>query len=100
MNDRYAPAAAFLRSALTEEGAYGSTEAALSWLRTIPTERPISVTRILFSQLGEWYFEDHTGDLVHKSGKFFRVAGVHVESALAEVPDWDQPIIDQPEMGI
>jgi oxidase EvaA len=52
-----------------------------------------TVTRIPFADLVEWHFDDATGNLVHRSGKFFSVCGAR---AGAEV----RPIIDQPEIGV
>jgi dTDP-4-dehydro-6-deoxy-alpha-D-glucopyranose 2,3-dehydratase len=44
---------------------------------------------------------DEQGNVRHKSGQFFGVEGVRVESGdLREVASWDQPIYTQPEGGI
>lgn len=44
---------------------------------------------------------DAGGNVRHKSGQFFGVEGVRVESGdLREVASWDQPIYTQPEGGI
>jgi dTDP-4-dehydro-6-deoxy-alpha-D-glucopyranose 2,3-dehydratase len=44
---------------------------------------------------------DEGGNVRHKSGQFFGVEGVRVESGdLREVASWDQPIYTQPEGGI
>lgn len=44
---------------------------------------------------------DGQGNVRHKSGQFFGVEGVRVESGdLREVASWDQPIYTQPEGGI
>ena len=44
---------------------------------------------------------DEGGNVRHKSGQFFGVEGVSVESGDArEVASWDQPIFTQPEGGI
>jgi dTDP-4-dehydro-6-deoxy-alpha-D-glucopyranose 2,3-dehydratase len=44
---------------------------------------------------------DEKGNVRHKSGQFFGVEGVRVESGdLREVASWDQPIYTQPEGGI
>ncbi len=41
------------------------------------------------------------GNVRHKSGQFFGVEGVRIESGdLREVASWDQPIYTQPEGGI
>jgi len=44
---------------------------------------------------------DEKGNVLHKSGQFFGVEGVRIESGdLREVTSWDQPIYTQPEGGI
>jgi dTDP-4-dehydro-6-deoxy-alpha-D-glucopyranose 2,3-dehydratase len=44
---------------------------------------------------------DEGGNVRHKSGQFFGVEGVRVESGdLREVASWEQPIYTQPEGGI
>jgi oxidase EvaA len=52
-----------------------------------------TVRRIPFAALDEWRFEDGTGNLGHRSGRFFTVCGVR---AGADV----QPILEQPEIGV
>jgi oxidase EvaA len=47
-----------------------------------------------------WSRDEH-GNVRHKSGQFFGVEGVRIESgALREVASWDQPIYTQPEGGV
>ena len=44
---------------------------------------------------------DPQGNVRHKTGQFFGVEGVRIESgSLREVASWDQPIYTQPEGGI
>ena len=52
-------------------------------------------------QLDHWQIDPHSGNIVHESGRFFSITGVRVRHRynLREVT-WDQPIIDQPEVGI
>ncbi|MGW0571787.1 NDP-hexose 2,3-dehydratase family protein [Streptomyces tauricus] len=56
--------------------------------------------RIPLAALDQWYQTPVTGDLRHRSGKFFTVHGLRVHDPANAVPWWDQPIIDQPEVGI
>jgi len=101
MSEEIASAAAgFLESALTEDSSSGSAADVLDWLESMRAQQHLVSTPIPFRELGEWSFEDGSGDLIHKSGKFFRISGIRVESAFADQPEWDQPIIGQPEIGI
>ncbi|MEV4053668.1 NDP-hexose 2,3-dehydratase family protein [Amycolatopsis sp. NPDC049688] len=56
------------------------------------------VRRIPFAELGGWGFDAKTGDLGHETGRFFTVEGLHV--ALGDGREWEQPIINQPEVGV
>jgi dTDP-4-dehydro-6-deoxy-alpha-D-glucopyranose 2,3-dehydratase len=97
---RKAQATLFLESALTQRGNYIPTDEALVWLNGWASDRTMVVNRIRFEDLDQWSFNPDDGDLVHRSGKFFRVRGVAVHTDLGFVSSWDQPIIDQPEIGI
>lgn len=90
----------FLKSALTGIGGFHTTEDIVAWLRATPVERPQVVNPIPFDALVDWSFRETGGDLVHRSGKFFRVTGLRVRTDLGPRPQWEQPIIDQPEIGI
>ncbi len=90
----------FLESALAQDGAFCRTDEILSWLAARGDGNRLRVERVRFDELGQWTSDESTGDLVHRSGKFFRVHGVRVRTTLGHIRDWDQPIIDQPEVGI
>ena len=58
----------------------------------------VEVKEVNFDELQAWSF-DVSGDLVHESGKFFRIcAGCAVDSLSGS--ERVQPVIDQPEQGI
>ncbi|MBU2044065.1 MAG: NDP-hexose 2,3-dehydratase family protein [Candidatus Omnitrophica bacterium] len=59
-----------------------------------------SVKQIPFSQLDSWHFEEDSGNIVHSSGKFFRIEGLRIETNFRYPGFWEQPIINQPEIGI
>lgn len=51
-------------------------------------------------EVRDWSRDAH-GNVRHRTGQFFGVEGVRIESgALREVASWDQPIYTQPEGGI
>jgi len=58
------------------------------------------VEQIAFSELDQWSFTSGNESLVHKSGKFFRIEGIKVQTNFGEITEWEQPIINQPEIGI
>ncbi len=59
------------------------------------------VRPIPFAELAGWGFQEGTGNLVHDSGRFFSVEGLHVRTSWnGQESNWSQPIINQPEVGI
>jgi oxidase EvaA len=57
------------------------------------------IERIPFRELQQWSFDDQFGHLKHASGKFFRIEGIQVETNFGPLSVWNQPIINQPEVG-
>jgi oxidase EvaA len=58
------------------------------------------ISVIPFKEFDKWSFTPHKSEIVHDSGKFFRIEGLRVLTNFGEVAQWDQPIINQPEIGI
>jgi oxidase EvaA len=92
-------------SAATAQGAHLSTTGFHGWLAERGRANTFRVDRIPFAELDGWSFEEPTGNLVHRSGRFFTVEGLHVteeEGPYGDGPyaEWYQPIIKQPEVGI
>lgn len=90
-------AARLARSAAAAEGAGIATSGVPGWLAARRQASQARVRRVPFAELDGWSFAPDTGDLRHRSGRFFTVEGLHVVR-----PDtqWQQPIIVQPEIGI
>ncbi|MDJ0466274.1 NDP-hexose 2,3-dehydratase family protein [Streptomyces sp. H27-C3] len=76
-----------------------STSDVLEWMEQRHRAHDFQVNRIPLADLDGWNFEPGTGNLVHRSGRFFTVEGLHVTR---EEPhqEWQQPIIKQSEVGI
>ncbi|MGW1147116.1 NDP-hexose 2,3-dehydratase family protein [Streptomyces sp. NPDC002454] len=87
-------------SAATTAGAVLRTEDFPQWLEERGRAHRFTVERIPFHQLDGWSFDDTTGNLVHRSGRFFSVEGLHVTRDEGPQREWYQPIIKQPEVGI
>ena len=84
-------------SAATAEGVHIATADVPGWLDFHRLACGTRIRRIPFAALDHWSFAPDTGDLRHRSGRFFTVEGLHVVRPEAE---WQQPIIVQPEIGI
>ena len=90
----------FLKSARTERNPFLSTAECLSWLLERQRLNRFEVKSIPFAAMQQWSFEPQTGNLVHETGKFFSIEGIHVTTNYGPVSEWSQPIINQPEVGI
>lgn len=100
-------------------GIHHDDTASRSWVSAVATDSPVtdladfhrwfaeqgrshsySVSRVALDSIDGWHFDEGTGDLVHGSGKFFSVAGLHVRTDSGHTREWRQPVIVQPEIGI
>ncbi|WP_193517368.1 NDP-hexose 2,3-dehydratase family protein [Nocardiopsis kunsanensis] len=82
-------------------GTSGQNGEVRAWMEERAESGGFRVEPVPFAELDGWGFESGSGDLVHRSGRFFRIRGLRarVESADA-LQEWHQPIIDQPEVGL
>ncbi|WP_435807551.1 NDP-hexose 2,3-dehydratase family protein [Streptomyces bacillaris] len=87
-------------SARTLQGRGLPTEEVADWLAARAAANRFRVDPIPFAALDGWSFAGATGNLVHRSGRFFSVEGVHVTIGDEPLQEWQQPIIVQPEVGI
>jgi len=85
----------FLKSALDKREIGSKVE----WIKKQNEAVNVSITKIPFKNLDKWNFDESTGALRHESGKFFSIDGVRVNTTWGGVNLWDQPIINQPEIG-
>ena len=90
----------FLHSAQARANRFQPFDDTVRWLRELRNECACKVERIPLADIEQWYFDEHTGDLKHRSGKFFSVVGLRCEPRYAATENWEQPIILQPEVGI
>ncbi|MFJ9982360.1 NDP-hexose 2,3-dehydratase family protein [Streptomyces cyaneofuscatus] len=88
------------RSAADTTGSRLRTEDFADWLDGRRRAHRFQVERIPFAALDGWAFDDTTGNLGHHSGRFFTVEGLHARTGEEPYPEWRQPIIKQPEVGI
>lgn len=89
----------FLKSVLTKEGNIHTIEEVKKWLKDRNEAIKVSVEQIPFKEMDHWFFNKERGVLQHETGRFFTIEGIHVETNWGKIPEWDQPIINQPEIG-
>ncbi|WP_222844413.1 NDP-hexose 2,3-dehydratase family protein [Saccharomonospora sp. CUA-673] len=71
-----------------------------SWYDERARQHEYEVTKAPLESLGGWRIDGDTGDVVHETGRFFSVRGLHAKTAARGPGEWSQPIIVQPEIGI
>ncbi|MEU8461544.1 NDP-hexose 2,3-dehydratase family protein [Streptomyces sp. NPDC029003] len=76
------------------------TEEFAEWLAGRGRAHRFEVSRIPFAALDGWGFAPGSGNLEHRSGRFFTVEGLSVETTAGPVASWRQPIIRQHEVGV
>lgn len=89
----------FLRSTLAKESEVNSIDFILDWLREKNDQVRTVVEQVPLDKLDKWSFDPKTGNIAHQSGRFFSIEGIRVETNWGKVPFWEQPIINQPEIG-
>ncbi len=89
----------FFKSALSENKLANFKEF-FAWFETRHIVNSFQVSKVPLNQLKGWDFDIDTGTLFHKSGRFFRIEGIEVNTNFGPTPHWMQPIINQPEIGI
>jgi dTDP-4-dehydro-6-deoxy-alpha-D-glucopyranose 2,3-dehydratase len=72
-----------------------------SWIQRAREATTLNTTLIPLDLADGWGIDPCNGNLSHKTGRFFRVLGINVRhrADFHEI-EWDQPIIEQPEVGI
>lgn len=71
------------------------------WLKAQLLAPELKVTTISLQDMRGWSVNPESGNISHDSGRFFSIVGVDVRHrTLTGEIFWDQPVIDQPEIGI
>jgi oxidase EvaA len=86
-------------ASVTYDGALTPNADIPGWLEQRADANSFSVDPVPLSDLTEWSLGPH-GNLVHRSGRFFSVEGLHIVASEGPFGEWQQPIIVQPEIGI
>lgn len=89
----------FLKSALSITNTLYSLEYVLDWVRKKNEEIKVEVEIVPFKEMENWELDKKLGLIKHKTGNFFSIEGININTNWGEVNEWDQPIINQPEIG-
>lgn len=90
----------FLKSAFSYDNPFYSVEEVKKWITAQNRKVEVNIRKIPFSALNDWDFYDDHLALRHESGKFFSIDGIRVNTNWGSRQEWEQPIINQPEVGL
>ncbi|HEY6009055.1 MAG TPA: NDP-hexose 2,3-dehydratase family protein [Geobacteraceae bacterium] len=72
-----------------------------AWIADRRGRPGLDVRVIPLDRVKRWHIDAATGNIAHETGRFFTLTGLRVRHRReGEELEWDQPIIDQPEVGI
>lgn len=91
----------FLKSALAkDQNAFQNLDEFWKWFSHKNESGHFVVEEIPFDKLDKWHIDPDTKNISHESGKFFSIEGLDVKTNFQGQKSWNQPIINQPEVGI
>ncbi len=77
-----------------------SPAAVIQWLAEETAAAQMHVRDVKLRDLSGWRFLQTPLRLAHESGQFFSIIGIRHWGTFGSGRTWDQPMIDQPEVGI
>ena len=87
----------FLKSVFALDSCYISTDELINWLKQQNDKVNVTINKIDFNSMVNWNFNNDK--ISHNSGGFFSIEGLNIKTNWGKVKEWDQPIINQPEVG-
>ena len=75
------------------------TDQVVDWLLQQNKTTEVRINKISFNDLKNWSFYEDPGIIKHDTGKFFSIEGIRVNTNWNRQGQWEQPIINQPEIG-
>jgi oxidase EvaA len=90
----------FIISSMPKAPAVESMGKIEAWFRKIRNSSKQKTKLIAIAQLKDWQVDEKTFNIMHKTGKFYSIEGLDIKGANREISSWQQPVINQPEVGI
>lgn len=92
-------AGSFFASSLTRENKFQDFKTFKAWLAERCRPEEFKVEQVPLDEMEKWALEPDGSRIFHESGRFFHIEGLHVKTNFGGEHEWDQPIINQPEIG-
>lgn len=89
----------FFASSLTKENKFQDFKTFKQWFVDHCRPEEFKVEQVPLDEMEKWSFDTQDNRISHESGRFFHIEGIHVKTNFGGDFEWDQPIINQPEIG-
>lgn len=89
----------FFKSAIVTDSAVFPNTEVLEWIKKKNDEVVTKIEQVSLNSLRKWKYDENSGSIIHESGKFYSIDGIRVNTDWGNIPTWEQPIINQPEIG-
>lgn len=89
----------FFASSLTRENEFQNFKTFKAWLAERCRPEEFKVEQVPLDEMEKWSLDAEGNRISHESGRFFYIEGLHVKTNFGGDHEWDQPIINQPEIG-
>ena len=89
----------FFASSLTRENKFQNFHTFHEWLKERCRPEEFKVEQVPLDEMEKWSMDKEGVRFSHESGRFFHIEGLHVKTNFGGEHEWDQPIINQPEIG-
>jgi len=89
----------FMRSAAAADSTITPNSRVVSWIQERRVAVGATIRQIPLYNMRKWQCSTGSGNVVHDSGRFFSIEGIGVKTDWGNVCYWEQPIINQPEIG-
>lgn len=90
----------WLLSSSHKEGKFIQNKDVIDWVKDRASFVDIQIEKVKLSEMRQWSFDKSSGSIVHETGAFFSIEGLDVKTSIGPKKYWQQPIINQQEIGI
>ncbi|MBD3612258.1 MAG: NDP-hexose 2,3-dehydratase family protein [Hydrogenovibrio crunogenus] len=95
-NEIYSHTIECMFESLSDWSAFHSLDEVKNWFKNKQKNSSLVVEDIPLNTVRDWFVDEQTGNVYHKSKDFFVIHGVRVKSKTREAEiGWDQPIVEQ-----
>jgi dTDP-4-dehydro-6-deoxy-alpha-D-glucopyranose 2,3-dehydratase len=89
----------FMRSATALDSPVIPNARIISWIHERRAAVGATINQIPLDEMRRWSRDGATRNIVHDTRRFFSIEGISVQTDWGGVPHWEQPIINQAEIG-